>query len=145
MKRSKWIIGLAVLAMCMFGLAACGSSSTDEAADSAAQAEPVKVACENGVMLGQTADGVTSFKGVPYAKPPVGDLRWRPPQPAAGWEGVRACDTFAPMSMQPETNTVFSSLTDIALYHSFRISLDDNWREPRSEDSLYLKNMILLQ
>ncbi len=81
---------------------------------------------------------VEVYAGIPYAAPPVGDLRWRPPQPAAGWEGVRACDTFAPMSMQPETNTVFSSLTDIALYHSFRISLDDNWREPRSEDSLYL-------
>ena len=87
-----------------------------------------------------TADkAVEVYAGVPYAAPPVGDLRWRAPQPALPWEGVRACDAFAPMSMQPETNTLFASLTDIAVYHSFDFfSLKDNWREARSEDSLYL-------
>ncbi len=100
---------------------------------------PVTVA--QGTLTGVlTADGaVEVYAGIPYAAPPVGELRWREPQPAAGWEGARVCDTFAPMSMQPETNTVFSSLTDIAVYHSFRFfSLEDNWREARSEDSLYL-------
>ena len=100
---------------------------------------PVTVA--QGTLTGVfTADrSVEVYAGVPYAAPPVGENRWRPPQPAAAWEGVRACDTFAPMSMQPETNTVFSSLTDIAVYHSFDFfSLKDNWREARSEDSLYL-------
>ena len=100
---------------------------------------PVTVA--QGTLTGVcTADKtVEVYAGIPYAAPPVGDLRWRPPQPAQSWEGVRACDTFAPMSMQPESNTYFSSLTDIAVYHSFRFfSLKDNWREARSEDSLYL-------
>ena len=99
---------------------------------------PVTVA--QGTLTGvTTADGaVEVYAGIPYAAPPVGDNRWRPPQPAEPWEGVRACDRFAPMSMQPETNTAFASLTDIFVYHSFRISLKDNWREARSEDSLYL-------
>ena len=105
MKRSKWIIGLAVLAMCMFGLAACGSSSTDEAADSAAQAEPVKVTCENGVMLGQTADGVTSFKGVPYAKPPVGDLRWKAPEAPDPSDEEIECYDFGYTALQYEWPT----------------------------------------
>ena len=81
---------------------------------------------------------VEVYAGIPYAKPPVGELRWKEPQEPDSWEGIRTCDTFAPMSMQQRTNTVFASLTDIAVYHKFRISLNDNFLEPMSEDSLYL-------
>jgi para-nitrobenzyl esterase len=44
---------------------------------------------------------VRAFKGIPFAAPPVGALRWKPPQPVAPWEGVRACDTFGPVCPQP--------------------------------------------
>ena len=99
---------------------------------------PVSVA--QGTLTGVlTADGkVEVYAGIPYAAPPVGENRWRPPQPAEPWEGVRVCDTFAPMSMQPEDNPLYTSLTQLAVYHNFRITLQDNRREPRSEDSLYL-------
>lgn len=43
---------------------------------------------------------ITVYKGVPFAAPPVGELRWRAPQPAKEWEGVRDCIEFAPISMQ---------------------------------------------
>lgn len=86
-----------------------------------------------------TEDGaVEVFAGIPYAKPPVGALRWREPQPPEPWEGVRVCDTFAPMSMQPRNHPVWNSLMDIFGYHRFQISLKDNWIEAMSEDSLYL-------
>ena len=44
---------------------------------------------------------VTVFKGIPYAAPPVGDLRWAAPQPVVPWEGVRTCDSFGPIAWQP--------------------------------------------
>ena len=83
-------------------------------------------------------ESVEVYAGIPYAKPPVGDLRWKEPQDPESWEDVRVCDTFAPMSMQQRTNTIFSSLTNLFVYHSFRVSLNDNFLEPMSEDSLYL-------
>ena len=42
------------------------------------------------------------FKGVPYAAPPVGDLRWKAPQPAKSWEGVRRAGQYGPMACQPQ-------------------------------------------
>ncbi|MFK8115660.1 MAG: carboxylesterase/lipase family protein [Rubripirellula sp.] len=45
-------------------------------------------------------DTVEVFKGIPYAAPPVGELRWRPTQPPAKWSAVRVCDQFGPRSLQ---------------------------------------------
>lgn len=87
---------------------------------------------ENGTVQGLPAADprITSFKGIPFAAPPIGDNRWRAPQPAADWEGVLHAYQFAPVSMQ------------------VRQELDDNniytreWAvEPdiaMSEDCLYL-------
>jgi len=66
-------------------------------------AEGPIVAVETGKLQGVAATGgspVQIFRGVPYAKPPVGDLRWREPRPAASWQGVRAADQFGPRCMQ---------------------------------------------
>ena len=49
---------------------------------------------EGGLISGTTADGVRSFKGIPFAAPPVGELRWKAPQPVAPWQGVRECNVF---------------------------------------------------
>jgi para-nitrobenzyl esterase len=46
------------------------------------------------------ASGVRSFKGIPFAAPPVGELRWQPPQPVKSWQGVRKADQFGPRCMQ---------------------------------------------
>ncbi|UPK41378.1 carboxylesterase/lipase family protein [Paenibacillus pabuli] len=57
---------------------------------------------ENGLVQGLPAADprITSFKGIPFAAPPVGDNRWRAPQPAKDWEGVLKAHEFAPISMQ---------------------------------------------
>ena len=71
----------------------------------AARAQPlhtVQVRTANGVLEGAiSADGmVRSFKGIPYAAPPVGPLRWKPPQPAPSWTGVREAIDYGPRPMQ---------------------------------------------
>ncbi|WP_217596832.1 carboxylesterase/lipase family protein [Cohnella sp. GbtcB17] len=57
---------------------------------------------ENGTLRGLPAADprITSFKGIPFAAPPVGDNRWRAPQPAPDWDGVREAYAFAPVPMQ---------------------------------------------
>jgi para-nitrobenzyl esterase len=57
---------------------------------------PAPVATEYGLVQGVTETGLTVYRGIPFAAPPVGDLRWRSPQPAAKWQGVRLADKFAP-------------------------------------------------
>lgn len=57
---------------------------------------------ENGLVRGLPAanNRITVYKGIPFAAPPVGENRWRAPQPAKDWEGVRECYKFAPISVQ---------------------------------------------
>lgn len=86
-----------------------------------------------------TADGaVEVYSGIPYAKPPVGELRWRAPENPEPWSGVRDCTKFAPMSMQPRNSEIYTSLTDIVGYHDYKITLEDNFRDAVSEDALYV-------
>ncbi|QJW90524.1 carboxylesterase family protein [Spirosoma taeanense] len=55
----------------------------------------------NGVLEGTLEpSGIRSFKGIPFAQPPVGDLRWREPQPTKNWTGVRQANKFGPRAMQ---------------------------------------------
>jgi para-nitrobenzyl esterase len=65
---------------------------------SAAASPTIKV--EQGLLEGTVEEGLTVYEGIPFAAPPVGDLRWRAPQPAAKWDGVRRADKFGPQCMQ---------------------------------------------
>jgi para-nitrobenzyl esterase len=85
--------------------------------------DPVRV--ESGLLSGIAGSNpaVTVFKGIPFAAPPLGDLRWRPPQPAAKWEDVRQADRFSATCVQAPYPV--GSLYRVA-------------PEPVSEDCLYL-------
>jgi para-nitrobenzyl esterase len=93
-----------------------------------AQAQEI-VSTRSGKASGTTSsDGaVRSFKGIPFAAPPVGELRWKAPQPVASWDGVRPCTAFGPSPMQrkPAPFSMWS--------REFLIP-----DEPISEDCLYL-------
>ena len=68
------------------------------------QSEIPVLTVEGGKISGVQAEvpGVSVYKGIPFAAPPVGDLRWKKPQPVIPWIGVRAADTFGPASVQPD-------------------------------------------
>ena len=60
----------------------------------------VRVKVEEGILEGVNSSGVKVFKGIPYAAPPVGELRWKAPKPAYTWDGVRSAKEFGPNPMQ---------------------------------------------
>jgi para-nitrobenzyl esterase len=64
-----------------------------------ANAEPLTI--ESGQIEGSQMGATRVFKGIPYAAPPVGALRWRPPQPAPQWHGVRKAVSYSPACPQP--------------------------------------------
>lgn len=85
-----------------------------------AGADPPTVQLDSGPISGQDRDGVRAFLGIPYAAPPVGPLRWRPPQPVAPWSAVRASNAFGARCVQPPPLIGAEEAT------------------PQSEDCLYL-------
>jgi para-nitrobenzyl esterase len=70
------------------------------AASASAAPFPTQVRIDSGALAGAVQGDVLSFKGVPFAAPPVGDLRWRAPQPAAQWQGVRQATQYGHDCMQ---------------------------------------------
>ena len=64
----------------------------------AQQPAPVKVS--DGLLQGASEDGLTVYRGIPFAAPPVGDLRWRAPQPVVKWDSIRLATKFAPAPIQ---------------------------------------------
>lgn len=58
------------------------------------------VKTRQGTLSGITEQGIHLWRGIPFAAPPVGELRWRAPQPPARWQGVRQADTFSAASWQ---------------------------------------------
>ena len=63
--------------------------------------DPIKIdsGLVSGTVIGDNKD-VRVYKGIPFAAPPVGNLRWKPPQPVAVWQGVKACTEFGPDPLQ---------------------------------------------
>lgn len=98
------------------------------------------VSLEKGDVRGVLIDEgrVELYAGIPYAKPPVGELRWREPQDPDAWDGVLNADHFAPMCMQPTELPIVGSLKQVIGFHDYRISLSDNYRPAVSEDGLYV-------
>jgi para-nitrobenzyl esterase len=93
----------------LLGVAACSRNWT----------APVRT--EHGVLRGVAEGGISVYKGVPFAAPPVRELRWRPPQPTKSWSGTFEATTFRPRCTQPGNDPPFATAAD-----------------PVSEDCLYL-------
>jgi len=102
-KIFRWLIVSVVLLVGLSGLTAYSAPLSSEGTGERTQVkDPVKVVCENGIMLGQSEEGVISFKGVPFAKPPTGKLRWKAPQaPDPSGDEIR-CYDFGYTALQSE-------------------------------------------
>lgn len=81
---------------------ACSATVAPPVPSAATPVGPPTVTVESGLLSGVAGDdpSVVVFKGVPYAAPPVGELRWRPPAPARAWAGVRLASAFSNSCMQ---------------------------------------------
>ena len=77
---------------------------------------------------------VELYAGIPFAKPPVGDLRWKAPQPAEPWEGILEADTFAPRAWQKDLSGIEYFIYKNFIYHK----ADRQDKTAMSEDCLYL-------
>jgi para-nitrobenzyl esterase len=93
----------------------------------AAAAAPATVRLAQGELAGRAADGVNAYLGIPYAAPPVGDMRWRPPGPAPAWRDVRQAGRFAANCQQAPAPKAFRAWTSEYLIEG-----------PVGEDCLYL-------
>ena len=90
---------LAALTLAAAG-ATAATAGTRAAASGSRSGAPI-MTTDDGAVRGTTAGTVAEFLGIPYAAPPTGNLRWRPPAPPAGWRGVRDATQFAPSCPQP--------------------------------------------
>jgi para-nitrobenzyl esterase len=97
----KMFIPVSLTASLCFSIIGCNTSGDTVGSAGAADIGLVKTAygSVSGVISDRYPD-VTIFKGVPYAAPPVGDLRWKAPQDPEPWTGVRVCDAYGPISPQ---------------------------------------------
>jgi para-nitrobenzyl esterase len=92
MKANHTNLRSASVLVFVVSLAACATMKPDA---------PVRV--EGGLLTGSVEGDVVSFKGIPYAAPPVGNLRWRAPQPVRPWQGVRQANSYGHDCMQKDS------------------------------------------
>ena len=88
----------------VIGLIGCGGNSSTPPPTGCTNTPTVKCT-ESGAIQGEAAGNLYAFRGIPYAAPPVGNLRWKAPQPAASWNNVRNAVTFGNECPQFELNT----------------------------------------
>src|SRR5262245_3471301 len=122
LRVGSWKVGVDRLCATCALLALAALFST---APFAAVQDPVRT--DAGQLSGVTLpSGVRAFKGIPFGAPPTGELRWKPAQPVAKWEGVRKAETFGNVCTQPKGRG------------RLNVSVDLPDSPQASEDCLYL-------
>src|SRR5689334_5422426 len=104
-----------VIVVALVAAAPVASASTLAGQEAASASGPV-MGTANGAVRGLANGAVDEFLGIPYAAPPVGALRWQPPQPAARWSGVRDATQFAPHCPQPPSPFGQASMSEDCLF-----------------------------
>ena len=128
---------LVLLFVVAFSLTSCASaynSVCPVSSENPLRTEIVHVT--GGAIQGVMSDdnSVEVFAGIPFAAPPVGDLRWREPQDVIPWDGVYDADCFAPMAMQVQNSAFFTFLMNLYTHQE----KSRTYHAQMSEDCLYL-------
>ena len=111
----------------MFIVIGLNAQSSKPKAHTGLNTAPIQT--ESGLVSGYYKEqtGVTVFRGIPFASPPIGKLRWKAPQPATTWKGVKNCLKFGPSPIQPKP------VPFLMIGPEFVVP-----QQPLSEDCLYL-------
>lgn len=92
------------------------------------------VEIESGQLQGAVVEDVTVFRGIPFAAPPLGEWRWRPPQPVPAWTGVRSAENYGPFCAQAQSKLLWFELDviseDCLNLNVWTPALDQNQRLP---------------
>src|SRR3954452_25001562 len=94
----------------------CLGQSVEEGKPGTSQAAVAPVKVEGGLVQGIAEEDLAVYKGVPFAAPPTGDLRWRAPQAVSKWRGVRKAEKYAPGCMQSMGAPPPSGMSEDCLY-----------------------------
>lgn len=111
-KRMGRYLMVTLLFLTMAGVVGCSGKDADPAA--VPYSDPVTVT--GGQISGMTKDGFHIYRGIPYAAPPVGDLRWKPPQPVVPWNGVLEATAWPNRAPQPEDGLGLGAISEDCLY-----------------------------
>jgi len=122
--RPRLLVALFLLAVFLLPLSvSCGedeesAKGTPTATESDLLVDPIKVdgGYISGTMVGEPGKAVRVYRGVPYAASPVGDLRWKPPQPVEPWSGIREATVFSSMCPQQKASWVPGTISEDCLY-----------------------------
>lgn len=133
--KSEKIFFLSFL-LCLILLTSCNSTlkATKPYDDITDLTEVVKISSGKIQGIYNPDKTVSLYAGIPFAAPPVGDLRWREPQNVKSWNDILVCDTFKPEAMQKKNSKIFTWAYN--KYINSKGSRTDN--APMSEDCLYL-------
>jgi len=114
--RTSVRLGAAVVALSALVVGALVATASAAPVAPGSSRTGLVVTTTGGTLRGTTVGRTDEFLGIPYAAPPVGPLRWRPPQPAARWTGIRAATAFAPHCPQPPSGFGVASTSENCLY-----------------------------
>src|SRR5262249_26179396 len=78
--------------------------------------DPVKLDAGQVTGIASSSPEMRIYRGIPFAAPPVGILRWRAPQPVTHWEGIRKADEFGPICMQNAPVAAVQKMSEDCLY-----------------------------
>jgi len=114
--RTSLAAGTAAAAVLAATAACTSATATQGASPGPGHGTALVVTTADGAVRGKAVAAADEYLGIPYAAPPVGALRWQPPQPPAPWHGIRAAASYAPHCPQPSSAFGLASTSEDCLY-----------------------------